>query len=110
MGNCRHGDLLSAATVVVLRMATILSSDYMCMSRAKEAARVADAYAVRRAVDAYTSDKGHKPKFLEDLVRDGYLLSIPGAHKCKPDPTNEWDPIPSPKESFVTRTDADVRV
>lgn len=69
MGNCRHGALLLAATVAFLAMAITLVSGYMHnVSRAKEAARAANSEMVRRAIDAYTTDKGHKPKSLNDLA------------------------------------------
>jgi general secretion pathway protein G len=53
-----------------------------------------DLYVMRSVIDQYTLDKKHGPQSLEDLVKAGYLKSIPVDPMTKSDNTWEFDTEP----------------
>lgn len=55
---------------------TILSAPAK-IARARESIRAENAKVIRQATEIYTADKGHGPDSLNDLVKSGYLKSIP---------------------------------
>lgn len=70
-------------------LATMATSAYLrSVRRAEDAVRSADALVMRQAIRAYTIDKGKAPRCLDDLVKSGYLKSLPN----RPIPL-ENDPI-----------------
>jgi general secretion pathway protein G len=61
------------------------------LQRAKEVVLQQNVWAMRHAIDRYTTDKDKPPSTLEDLVTAGYLREVPKDPIC---PECEWSQIP----------------
>jgi general secretion pathway protein G len=66
---------LALASAVALSI-TIISAPAK-IARARESIRAENAKVIRQATEIYTADKGHAPGSVDDLVKSGYLKSIP---------------------------------
>jgi general secretion pathway protein G len=68
---------LALALAVALSITVTIISAPARIARARESIRAEHAKAIRQATEIYTADKGHGPDSLNDLVKSGYLKSIP---------------------------------
>lgn len=69
---------LMIVMLIIGILATIAIPSYVSSIRAaREAVLREDLHTMRRAIDAYTSDKDKAPQDLDDLVSAGYLKAIP---------------------------------
>jgi general secretion pathway protein G len=83
--------------VIISVLATIAIPVYLRhMQRAKEVVLQQDLWAMRRAIDYYTTDKERPPSSLQDLVSANYLREIPKDPIC---PECNWSEIPAPADA-----------
>src|SRR5437867_12367717 len=64
--------------------------------RAKEVVLLQDLWAIRRAIDFYTTDKEKPPATLQDLVGERYLRELPKDPVC---PECPWTEVPAVADS-----------
>ena len=67
------------------------------LHHAKEVVLQQDLWAMRRAIDFYTTDKDKAPASLQELVTSQYLRDLPKDPLC---PDCGWEEIPAPSDSF----------
>ena len=73
----RGACVLGVAGVAAITLPRILIPENHGISKARDAAIAEDTKVVHDAFVSYTKDHGHEPKCLDELVRSGYLKSIP---------------------------------
>lgn len=77
--------------VIIAILATVAIPSYLKhLRRAKEVALQNNLWAMRRAIDYYSTDKEKPPATLQDLVSAGYLREIPKDPVC---PDCNWGEI-----------------
>jgi general secretion pathway protein G len=74
--NRRAWIAVSALALVLAPTIAIIPSRAR-ISRTRTALRAENAKVIRDASETYTIDEGHAPDSLNDLVKSGYLKSIP---------------------------------
>jgi uncharacterized membrane protein len=97
-----HGvrTVLSLAALVIM----LWAGTSLAMTHAREQALRQDLFTLRNVIDQYTLDKQKAPHTLDDLVKAGYLKSIP-IDPCtgRPDwvPVMEHSPLPGTAPGIV---------
>lgn len=72
--------LIGAAALLLIIFALgsiVISREERHIRRNRDIVLHQNLWAMRRAIDFYTVEKGKAPKSLEDVVANGYLLEIP---------------------------------
>jgi general secretion pathway protein G len=78
-------------------LATLAIPSYVsALKHAREAVLKEDLHVLRAAIDSYTMDKQKAPQSLDDLIKDGYLKSVPE------------DPMTKSNTTWVTQTSDDM--
>ncbi len=85
-------ELLIVMVIVAILAAVAIPRYLKHMQRAKEVVLQQNLWAMRRAIDYYSTDKEKPPASLQDLVSAGYLREIPKDPLCS-DCT--WIEVPS---------------
>jgi general secretion pathway protein G len=70
-------ELLIVMSIIGILASIAVPSYVQHTIKARETVLLEDLYQMRRAIDAYFTDKGKYPEFLEDLVQQKYLRGIP---------------------------------
>ena len=84
--------------VIISILAAVAIPKYLAHLRhAKEVVLQQDLWAMRRAIDFYTTDKDKSPQSLQELVTSQYLRDLPKDPLC---PDCGWEEIPAPSDSF----------
>ncbi|MFN0110739.1 MAG: type II secretion system protein [Blastocatellia bacterium] len=84
--------------VIIAILAAVAIPKYMAhLKHAKEVVLQQDLWAMRRAIDFYTTDKEKPPASLQDLVSSGYLRDLPKDPLC---PECGWDEIQAQSDGF----------
>ena len=95
---------LMIVMVIIGVLAAIAVPSYVNAVRsAREATLKADLYEMRRAIDSYTVDKQKAPQSLDDLVRAGYLKTMPVdpfTHR-----SDTWIPVQSDTLNSIDQTE-----
>ena len=89
-------ELLIVMVIIAILAAVAIPKYLAHLRRAKEVVLQSDLWAMRRAIDFYSTDKEKAPAGLQELVSAGYLREIPKDPMC-PDCT--WTEIPAPAEN-----------
>lgn len=89
-------ELLIVMVIIAILAAVAIPKYLAHLQRAKEVVLLQDLWAMRRAIDFYSTDKEHPPSNLEELVSAGYLREIPKDPMCR-DCT--WTEVPAPADS-----------
>ena len=88
---------LMIVMVIISILATVAIPRYMAhLRRAREVVLQQDLWAMRRAIDFYTTDKEKPPSSLQDLVSERYLRDLPKDPVCSECP---WTEVPAVAES-----------
>jgi general secretion pathway protein G len=83
-------ELIIVMAIIALLSAIAVPSFVRQVQKAKEAALKEDLHTMRTAIDSYTIDKQAAPQALDDLVRAGYLRTVP------------MDPMTSRTDTWIT--------
>jgi general secretion pathway protein G len=83
-------ELMIVMTIIGILSAIAIPSFIQSVKKAKEAALKEDLHTMRTAIDSYTIDKQAAPQALDDLVRAGYLRTVP------------MDPMTSRTDTWIT--------
>ncbi|MEK7832400.1 MAG: prepilin-type N-terminal cleavage/methylation domain-containing protein [Acidobacteriota bacterium] len=84
--------------VIISILAAVAIPKYLAhLHHAKEVVLQQDLWAMRRAIDFYTTDKDKAPASLQELVTSQYLRDLPKDPLC---PDCGWEEIPAPADSF----------
>lgn len=70
-------ELIIVMTIIAILSAMAIPSYLHSVEKAKEAVLREDLFTLRTAIKSYTIDKGMAPDSLDDLVKGGYLKSLP---------------------------------
>lgn len=85
--------------VIIAILAAVAIPKYLShLRRAKEVVLKQDLWAMRRAIDYYTTDKEKPPSSLQELVSAQYLREIPKDPMC-PDCT--WSEVPAVSDNSL---------
>ncbi len=85
--------------VIIAILAAVAIPKYLShLRRAKEVVLKQDLWAMRRAIDYYTTDKEKPPSNLQELVSAQYLREIPKDPMC-PDCT--WSEVPAVSDNSL---------
>jgi general secretion pathway protein G len=85
--------------VIIAILAAVAIPKYMShLRRAKEVVLRQDLWAMRRAIDFYSTDKEQPPSSLEELVSAGYLRELPKDPLCPDD--CQWVTVPAPTDGL----------
>lgn len=85
--------------VIIAILAAVAIPKYLThLRRAKEVVLRQDLWAMRRAIDFYSTDKEQPPASLEDLVSAGYLRELPKDPMCPDD--CQWVPVQAPSDGL----------
>jgi general secretion pathway protein G len=88
---------LMIVMVIISILATVAIPRYLAhLRRAREVVLQQDLWAMRRAIDFYTTDKEKPPSSLQDLVSERYLRDLPKDPVCSECP---WTEVPAVAES-----------
>lgn len=98
-------ELLIVMVIIGILAAVAIPVYIAHVRRAKEVALQNDLWAMRRAIDYYTTDKEKPPPTLQDLVSGGYLREIPKDPVC---PECPWTEIQAPSDSASSGTAAGI--
>ena len=90
-------ELLIVMVIIAILAAVAIPKYLAHLRRAKEVVLQHDLWAMRRAIDFYTTDKEQPPPSLEKLKEDGYLREIPKDPIC---PDCQWSTIDAPSEGL----------
>jgi len=91
---------LMIVMVIIAILAAVAIPKYLAhLRRAKEVVLQQDLWAMRRAIDFYTTDKEKPPSSLQDLVSERYLRDLPKDPVC---PECPWTEVPAVAESNDT--------
>lgn len=85
-------ELLIVMVIIAILAAVAIPKYMQHLRRAKEVVLQQDLWAMRRAIDYYTTDKEKPPGSLEELVSTGYLREIPKDPLCADCP---WTEVPA---------------
>jgi general secretion pathway protein G len=70
-------ELVVVITIVVILITMAIPIYNNTIKRSKETVLKQNLFTLRTVIDNYTFDKQKAPQSLEDLVRDGYLRTVP---------------------------------
>jgi general secretion pathway protein G len=88
---------LMIVMVIIAILAAVAIPKYLAhLRRAKEVVLQQDLWAMRRAIDFYTTDKEKPPSSLQDLVSGSYLRDLPKDPVC---PECPWTEVPAVADS-----------
>lgn len=90
-------ELLIVMVIIAILAAVAIPKYLAHLRRAKEVVLKQDLWAMRRAIDYYTTDKEKPPSSLQELVSAQYLREIPKDPMC-PDCT--WTEVPAPGDGL----------
>lgn len=80
--------------VIIAILASVAIPLYLThLRRAREVVLQQNLWAMRRAIDHYTTDKERPPASLQDLVSSGYLREVPQDPVCT---SCAWNELPAP--------------
>jgi general secretion pathway protein G len=85
-------ELLIVMLIIAILSAVAIPVLIPHLRRAKEVVLQQNLWAMRNAIDQYSTDKEKPPATLQDLVTAGYLREIPKDPVC---PECDWSEIPS---------------
>lgn len=91
-------ELLIVMVIISILAAVAIPKYLSHLRHAKEVVLQQDLWAMRRAIDFYTTDKDKPPQTLDDLVTAGYLRSLPKDPLC-PDDCG-WTTIPAQSDGY----------
>lgn len=89
-------ELLIVMVIIAILAAVAIPKYLAHLRRAKEVVLQQDLWAMRRAIDFYTTDKERPPSSLQELVSSGYLRDLPQDPMCAECP---WQEIPATQDS-----------
>jgi general secretion pathway protein G len=85
-------ELLVVFAIVALLLSVALPRYQTSVQRSKEAVLKQNLTTAREAIDRYRADRGRYPDGLDDLVREGYLRSLP--HDPLTESSATWTLVP----------------
>lgn len=85
-------ELLVVFAIIALLLSVALPRYQTSVQRSKEAVLKQNLTTAREAIDRYYADRGRYPDGLDDLVRDGYLRSLP--HDPLTESSATWTIVP----------------
>src|SRR5262245_52064814 len=85
-------ELLIVMVIIAILSTVAIPYFVQHLRRGKEVVLQQNLWAMRRAIDYYTTDKEKAPADLQDLVTAGYLREIPKDPVC---PECSWSAIPT---------------
>jgi general secretion pathway protein G len=91
-------ELLIVMVIIAILAAVAIPKYLAHLRRAKEVVLRQDLWAMRRAIDYYSTDKEQPPSSLEELVSAGYLREIPKDPLCPAD--CQWATVPAPTDGL----------
>lgn len=86
-------ELLIVMVIIAILAAVAIPKYLAHLRRAKEVVLRQDLWAMRRAIDFYSTDKEKPPSGLEELVSAGYLRELPKDPMCPDD--CQWVAVPA---------------
>lgn len=90
-------ELLIVMVIIAILAAVAIPKYLTHLRHAKEVVLQQDLWAMRRAIDFYTTDKDKPPTSLQDLVTAGYLRDLPKDPLCA---DCGWEEIPAPSDGY----------
>jgi general secretion pathway protein G len=84
--------LLVVFAIIALLLSVALPRYQTSVQRSKEAVLKQNLSTAREAIDRFHADRGRYPEGLEDLVREGYLRSLP--HDPLTESSATWTIVP----------------
>lgn len=90
-------ELLIVMVIIAILAAVAIPKYLAHLRRAKEVVLMHDLWAMRRAIDFYTTDKEQPPSSLDKLKQDGYLREIPKDPIC---PDCQWTTVDAPSDGL----------
>ncbi|UCF80112.1 MAG: prepilin-type N-terminal cleavage/methylation domain-containing protein [Acidobacteriota bacterium] len=91
-------ELLAVVFIISLIAAIAIPRYQRAILKAREAALKQDLHVMRSVIDQYFADKKKYPESLEELVRAGYLRSVPVDPFTES--SNTWQTIPAESNPF----------
>lgn len=91
-------ELLIVMVIIAILAAVAIPKYLAHLRRAKEVVLRQDLWAMRRAIDFYSTDKEQPPSGLEELVSAGYLRELPKDPMCPDD--CQWVTVPAQTDSL----------
>jgi len=85
-------ELLVVFAIIALLLSVALPRYQTSVQRSKEAVLKQNLTTAREAIDRFYADRGRYPDGLEDLVREGYLRSLP--HDPLTESSATWTIVP----------------
>jgi len=85
-------ELLVVFAIIALLLSVALPRYQTSVQRSKEAVLKQNLSTAREAIDRFHADRGRYPDGLEDLVREGYLRSLP--HDPLTESSATWTIVP----------------
>jgi len=85
-------ELLVVFAIIALLLSVALPRYQTSVQRSKEAVLKQNLTTAREAIDRFHADRGRYPDGLEDLVREGYLRSLP--HDPLTESSATWTIVP----------------
>jgi general secretion pathway protein G len=85
-------ELLVVFAIIALLLSVALPRYQTSVQRSKEAVLKQNLSTAREAIDRFHADRGRYPEGLEDLVREGYLRSLP--HDPLTESSATWTIVP----------------
>ncbi len=85
-------ELLVVFAIIALLLSVALPRYQTSVQRSKEAVLKQNLTTAREAIDRYRADRGRYPDGLDDLVREGYLRSLP--HDPLTESSATWTLVP----------------
>jgi general secretion pathway protein G len=85
-------ELLVVFAIIALLLSVALPRYQTSVQRSKEAVLKQNLTTAREAIDRYRADRGRYPDGLDDLVREGYLRSLP--HDPLTESSATWTIVP----------------
>ncbi|MCI0337047.1 MAG: prepilin-type N-terminal cleavage/methylation domain-containing protein [Acidobacteria bacterium] len=92
-------ELLIVMVIISILAAVAIPRYIKHLQRAREVVLQNNLWAMRRAIDYYTTDKEQPPSSLQDVVSAGYLREIPKDPIC---PECAWNEIPAQTDDVNT--------
>lgn len=92
-------ELLVVFAIIALLLSVALPRYQSSVHRSKEAVLRQNLLTTREAIDRFHADRGRYPEALEELVRDGYLRSLP--HDPLTESSASWIIVP-PRDLSAT--------
>jgi general secretion pathway protein G len=91
-------ELLIVMVIIAILAAVAIPKYLAHLRRAKEVVLQQDLWAMRRAIDYYSTDKERPPSSLQELVSAQYLREIPKDPMCADCP---WTELPAPADDSL---------